>query len=89
MFVVNLKKKNFPSRTTKQAAESTEPSKLLSAFDISKEGDIAISGDVSGRVCLWNLATSELAETIYEARPSTQQRVGVCCLALSNSQLFR
>lgn len=84
MYVLNLKKKKFISR---QKSKEIEQNKLVKAFAMSKEGDMAITGDESGQVNLWNLMNGEFLETLIE--PSSEsQRFGVCKLALSNSHLF-
>lgn len=83
MYVLNLKKKKFISR---QKSKEIEQNRLINAIAMSKEGDMAVTGDESGLVNLWNLKTGEFIETLIE--PNENQRCGVCKLALSNSNLF-
>lgn len=69
---------------------------------MSREGDMAITGDTQGQVSLWNLTNGELIETIIESTGSLESngpalalassmsssKVGVCQVALSNSHIF-
>ena len=80
-----MKKKNFLSNKKKDPLY--DESKLIKAMSISKEGDMAITGDESGLVNLWNVQDGELMEAIIEPQDA-DHKVGVTCVAFSNSYLF-
>lgn len=87
---MNLKKRKFSSKPKSTEQNSTN---LIKAFAISKEGDIAITGNELGQVNLWNLLEGELVDTIIDV-PSLSNsqepaiKSGVCKLVLSNSNVF-
>ena len=85
--MLNLKKKKF---VTKQRLSQLlfDQSKFVQAFQISKEGDLAITGDESGRVTLWNLLDGDPLDTIEPLQVNSANTIGVCRVALSNSHLF-
>jgi WD40 repeat protein len=82
---MNLKKKDFLAGRKAVAMNST--SKIIKASAMSKEGDLAITGDESGQVNLWNLLSAELIVTIIEPVSKLESK-GISKLALSNSRLF-
>jgi WD40 repeat protein len=84
LYVLNLKKKNF---ITNKKNIMYDESKFLKCASVSKDGDLAITGDESGSVSLWNLHDGEILETIIESKLNTD-KIAVCKVALSNSYLF-
>ncbi len=82
--MLNLKKKHM---NTKKKDPLFDDSRLIKAASISMDGDLAITGDESGRVSLWSMQDGELMDTIMEPTSETD-RVGVCHVDLSSSYLF-
>jgi WD40 repeat protein len=80
LYVINLKK---PINNTIEHKDMYENSlTAISCFDISQEGDLAITGDEHGRIMLWNLVDGILGETIM-----THDKEATC-VNLCNSYLF-
>lgn len=77
-----MKKKKFSVNKPKNNANLSIKSLVL-----SREGDIAITGDHCGRVNLWSLVDGEMIETLVEPH-NEKTKVGVCKMALSHSNLF-
>jgi WD40 repeat protein len=87
LHVTNLKKK---ITSTKKINPLYDETRFIKAASISKDGDLAITGDESGRVSLWSMQDGELMDTIIEPPPAstTSDKVAVCHVDLSSSYLF-
>lgn len=79
LYVINLKK---PINNTKEQDTYENSLKQISCFDISQQGDLALTGDDYGRIMLWNLVDGILGETIM-----THDKEATC-VNLSKSYLF-
>lgn len=81
LFVLNIRKKKFFSKKKLNSAHNKN--KLIRAVALSKEGDLAVTGNDSGKVCLWNIIDGELTDTVMEA-----QKIPVCALVMASSHLY-
>ncbi len=82
-----MKKKKFVSKQ-RLSQMLFDSAKFVQAFAISKEGDLAITGDESGRVTLWNLLDGDALDTIEPVQVNSANTIGACKVALSTSHLF-
>ena len=93
-----MKKRDLPiNRKYKTAEAALAASKCtIKALAVSREGDLAISGDQSGQVNIWNLKSGELIDSIFDTAAddvsaqaaAAAAQLGVCKLAMSHSNLF-